>query len=279
MSSSRNRATGWQHAKLSGHTNEALVERLFKDDDFRRAFAKRIGTGEIESARVGGLHETNVQSLFGDTTKSKSDLCLEIAGGDKINISIKKSGNGQVYLIGVERFIQGYERHFNETIPQNIKNSLLLYFYGHPETDSLLNNPKITSGQSAKLIQYQKDHNRLVWKSLCNMSQESADSLLEWFRQNIDKIADLCFSRGLAADPKDWAHYVWYINELGEDNTDMLLSIDDIKRHMKSNIDMVFASRQNGGSTIQLPFGFVQWHQCKMQFHHSREKLSKLVTE
>lgn len=275
----RNRATGWQHAKISGHTNETLVESLFEDSDFRKAFANRIGVKNIKSAKVGGLHETNVRSVFGDTTKSKTDLQLEIDNGDIINISIKKSCNGQVYLIGVDRFIEGFELQFNEIIPQNIKNLLHLYFYGHPETDSLLNKSTITNGQSSKLVQYQIRHNRLVWKSLCNMDIKAAHSLIDWFKLNIGKIAELCFSRGLAANSDDWAHYVWYINELGEDDTDIIVSIKEIKKAVTNNTNLTYASKINGGSTIQLPFGFVQWHQTKMQFHHNREKLTEIVAE
>lgn len=51
----RDRATGWQHAKLSGHENESDVEQLFNDDNFKVAFSKRLGIGEIASATVGGL--------------------------------------------------------------------------------------------------------------------------------------------------------------------------------------------------------------------------------
>ena len=48
MAMGRDRATGWKHAKLSGHENESDVEQLFKDDNFRAAFSKRLGIGEIE---------------------------------------------------------------------------------------------------------------------------------------------------------------------------------------------------------------------------------------
>lgn len=279
MNCIRNRATGWQHAKLSGHTNEAMVESLFEDEAYRKSFAKRIGVERIDSVCIGGLHETNVRSVFGDTTKSKTDLQLTVEGGNTINISIKKSSCGQVYLIGVERFIKGYELQFKEVIPQNIKKLLYLYFYGHTDTNTLLNDPNIINGESSKLVQYQRKHNRLVWESLCKLNQKQAYSLLDWFKQNIGKISDLCFSRGLATDSKEWAHYVWYINKLGEDDTDVIFSVESIKKAVESKANLIFPSKINGGSTIQLPFGFVQWHQTKMQFHHNREKLLEVVDE
>ena len=278
MAMGRDRATGWQHAKLSGHENESDVEQLFKDDDFRAAFSKRLGIGEIASATVGGLRETDVLSVFGDKTKSKTDLTIILKNGNTVNVSIKKSWGGQVYLIGVERFIDGFEKQFKKTIPSQIKELLYIYFFGSPHTDSLLNNSKVISGETQSLVSYQKRHNRLVWTSLYNWDKSKADSLLKWFKDNIADIAEFCFSRGLAANQKDWAQYVWYINLLGEDDFDEIYSITDIKSALAAHTDEIFPSSQNGGSTTQLPFGFVQWHQQKMQFHHSLGKLSEIIT-
>lgn len=277
MSTGRDRATGWQYAKLSGHENEADVEQLFQNPDFRTYFSQRLGIGAINSATVGGLNETDVLSVFGDKTKSKTDLTVCLEDGSHVNISIKKSWGGQVYLIGVERFIEGYERQFGEIIPDTIKDLLYLYFYGNPKTDALLSNPVVVANQGASLLQYQRRHNRLVWNSLYNWDEAAAESLLNWFKNNIDRIAEFCFSRGLAANKEDWADYVWYINLLGEDDVDEIFSVEEIKNAVKEHPELVFPSSQNGGSTTQLPFGFVQWHQAKMQFHHSLSKLLEII--
>ena len=277
MNTIRDRASGWQYAKLSGHENELDVENLFNDINFREHFSKRLGIKKIKSASIGGLQETSVNSVFGDKTKSKTDLQLTLEDNSTVNISIKKSCAGQVYLIGVDRFIAGYELQFGEIIPNTIKELLYLYFYGHPNTDKLLSNSAVTKDQNIKLIQYQQKHNRLVWDSLYNMDKNSADTLLNWFKNNIDKIADFCFSKGLSKESDNWADYVWYINLLGENNVDTIFSIEDIKKATIKHKDLVAPSKQNGGSTTQLPFGFVQWHQCKMQFHHMFEKLSEIV--
>lgn len=208
MAMGRDRATGWQHAKLSGHENESDVEQLFNDDNFKVAFSKRLGIGEIASATVGGLRETDVISVFGDKTKSKTDLTIVLKDGNTVNISIKKSWGGQVYLIGVDRFIAGFEKHFDKEIPAQIKELLYIYFYGSPKTDSLLNDAKVIANETAALVSYQKKHNRLVWTSLYNWDKSKADSLLQWFKDNISEIAEYCFARGLAKDKKDWAQYV-----------------------------------------------------------------------
>lgn len=277
MTKGRDRAAGWQHAKLSGHKNESEVERLFDSENFRASFSKRLGIGEIVSVHIGGLRETDVQSVFGDKTKSKTDLTIVLKDGSPVNVSIKKSAGGQVYLIGVDRFVEGFEKQFDKEISTQIKELLYIYFFGSSQTDVLLNNPQVIAEESINLISYQKKHNRLVWQSLCNWDKKMAEKLLQWFRDNIGEIAEYCFARGLAKEEKDWAQYIWYINLLGEDDTDEIFSISDIKDAMLSHMKEVYPSSQNGGSTIQLPFGFVQWHQQKMQFHHSLLKLSEFV--
>ncbi len=155
----RDRASGWRHAKLSGHENEVDVERLFDDDKFNSEFSARLGIGKIIKAKVGGRYETNVPSVIGHTSKSKTDLKLYIEDGSIVNVSIKKSWGGQVYLISVDRFIKGYENHFLTTIPDDIKDLMCLYFYGHEKTLSLLEDINIIAGETPKVVSYQKRKN------------------------------------------------------------------------------------------------------------------------
>ena len=101
----RSRAKGWQHAKLSGHRNEDLIANLVitnpqVQDELLRCAHKK---GKINRVAEGGLHEKNIPSILGDTTKSKPDLRLVMEDGTYVNISIKKSMGGQVFLINVDR--------------------------------------------------------------------------------------------------------------------------------------------------------------------------------
>ena len=277
MEAGKNRATGWRHAKLSGHKNEAIVESLFKNEDFRTHFSKRLGIGKIISASAGGLCEKDVECALGGLTKSKTDLVLNTEDGRRINISIKKSAGGQVYLIGVDRFISGYEKQFSCTIPDDIQDSLKLFFFGHPATTDLLNNPAVTEGQSKKVIAYQKRKRRLVWDSLKQLNSQKAERLLNWFKANSSNLADFCFSRGLAKHKSDWAEFVWYVNYLGEADFDAIYSIEDIKTAVKENIELIVPGKRGGGTTILLPFGFVQWHLEQIQFHHKLSSLTNIV--
>lgn len=277
MNKGRDRAEGWKHAKLSGHKNESKVEKLFENKDFCSQFSTRLGIGKIKSAKVGGLGEKTVECILGGHTKSKTDLVLELEDGTKVNISIKKSAAGQVFLVGVDRFISGYEKQFGVVIPDDIKDSLKLYFYGHPDIQKHLKNPSITSGQKDELINYQKRKGRLVWTSLVNLDKDKANRLLKWFKDNASNIAEYCFSRGLAKNSDDWAEYVWYVNNLGEDESDVIFSISDIMEATASHLEMFVSGPKKGGSTILMPFGFVQWHQKQMQFHHLLKNLRKIV--
>lgn len=280
METKRDRASGWQYAKLSGHRNEDKVKLLFNKDDYCRHFSERLNIPQIKDVVISGLHEQNTNCILGGSTKSKTDLTLNHTDNSTTCLSIKKSWGGQVFLISVNRFIDGYERQFNTFINEDIKDTLYLYFYGSPKTREILEEPKATYGQSQSLINYQKRKNRLTWETLEKYDQNKAKSLLNWFKENIGNIADLCFSRGLASENCEWADYIWYINLLSEDNdnTDDIYKIDDIKKASTINAElMIEPGHTNGGSTIQLPFGFVQWHQGKMQFHHSLEKIRTIV--
>lgn len=90
----RDRATGWQHAKLSGHKNENLVKDLLdKNKDFQYGFLCRVNraNARIIKTSIGGLHETNVPSVSGRKTKSKTDLKVFLDTNEIVNVSIKKA--------------------------------------------------------------------------------------------------------------------------------------------------------------------------------------------
>ena len=86
--SERNRAEGWKHAKLSGHSNETIItDKINSDNAFKDALAKRLNIkSSLKLATVGGLNETNVLDVFGGKTKSKTDLVLEWSATKKIMI-------------------------------------------------------------------------------------------------------------------------------------------------------------------------------------------------
>ena len=145
-SSQRNRAEGWQHAKTSGHTNEEnILELLQKDAAYREFFLKRLKKEhlEIKDINIGGLHEKQVPStLQGEKpTNAKPDLWITFSDGSSANISIKKSDSGQVYLVTGKHFLNGYEKQFKCSIPDDVKQGINLFF--GQDYDSVMNFFKI----------------------------------------------------------------------------------------------------------------------------------------
>lgn len=273
----RNRAEGWKHAKLSGHENEALVEALTEhDSELQERILNCANKGgiRIKKIDVGGLRETDVDCVLGGKTKSKTDMHVYLFDETSINISIKKSAGGQVFLIGVDRFIKGFEAQFNKKIPENVKRAISLYWGTAEDTREIAE----TFGGSNKAYEIRK--NRLVKDTMDKYDASLSKLLLDWFNDNITEIFDFCFAKGLAANESDWATVIWYKNELAENDMDDLYYIEDIKSKLKKTAEY---GNRTGGSTIQLPFGFVQWHSPQktipgcMQFHHSYEKIKQLM--
>jgi hypothetical protein len=272
--SNRNRSEGWQHAKLTGHSNEQIIENLLNTDaQIRAALSVRLNLkSKIKKAVVGGLNETNVPDVLGTKTKSKTDLTLSLEDGSAVNISIKKSPNGQVYLIGVDRFLTGFEAQFGKKIPKDVERAIKLFFGGATDILSIINRPDLTIGVSKKIKEYELRKKRVTWDTLKKYDPNLCKALLDWLKNNIQEISAFCFQRGLAKNQSEWAQYVWYRNELDEYVQDSLFDISKMKQCFSSSVatSQIFPGVRGGGTTIQLPFGFVQWHQSQIQFHHNQ---------
>lgn len=271
----RDRSSGWKHAKISGHNNELLVCELINRDlnvQSNILSQSRLSNLVFKVADYGGLNETDVPSVLGGKTKSKVDISIYFTNSSsKLGISVKKSPSGQVYLITVGRFIEGIEKQYKIIIPDIVKTGLKL-FWGYD-----VDIPNIVKGLNNSYSSYELRKNRLTSESLFKYDSIAYDKLIEWFRDNIGIVTDFCFSRGLASNSEDIASLIWYKNLVDtECSFDLMLSIDKIIEFSIKNKDSIKYGNINGGTTIQLPFGFVQWHQGQMQFHHNFKKISML---
>jgi len=270
----RNRSKGWQHAKKSGHKNEELVAKLLLDDDsYKCQFLKRIGyqNGIIDTVNCSGIHDEKVNGIFGIKTTQKTDLSLLLKSGKKINISLKKSLSGQVHLVTVENFICSFETILNSEIPTGIKDGIKL-FWGDIDKS---NKPDIIKNKPD--IKLDK-HDRVLADIMKNELPDIYNELINWFKDNIYGIAKLCFSTGIVKDKSYWSDFLFYKNLIQEDdnNIDEIFNIEEICKKCRTKKDEIKFGNRNGGTTIQLPFGFVQWHQHKMQFHHDFNKICNL---
>jgi len=278
----RDRATGWQHAKLSGHKNEDLVKILLDtNEQYANDFLCRLGMqGEtIKETSIGGLHETNVPSVSGRRkTKSKTDLKIFLQSGKEINISIKKSLGGQVYFVRAGIFIETFEKQFNKSIPDSVKRAINLFWAAADDAISIIE--QYADQSNAKNYDLQIRHASLNATTLKNYDETLYNDLLNWFAENAYELTALSFAMGAVRDHGEWSDFVWYINLLEENDVDAVFSIPALCKAAASVASKeTYYSSTNGGTTIQLPFGFVQWHQRQLQFHHNYDKLCILVGE
>ena len=205
MAVQRNRSEGWQHAKLSGHKNEENLTKIVKQDNEiqkRLLNAAHVQNATIIDIGYGGLCESDVDCCLGGKTKSKTDMWLNLSNGKRLNISIKKDEGGQVFLIGIDRFINGFELQYNKTIPSDVKRAIELFCGSADDTQSIIN-----EYHSANFNLEKRKH-RLVAETLRKYDPSLHTALLEWVKNNICELCDFCFARGLASNQQDWSHLV-----------------------------------------------------------------------
>lgn len=276
MIGQRNRSTGWKHAKLSGHENEDRVKQLL-DHGGASLLLNRVGCESdiIVQSSVGGLHEKRVAGVLGKKTKSKTDLKVFLGSGKQVNISIKKSLGGQIYFVRISTFFEVFETQFNKAIPPNVKRAMELFWAGADDAPAIIEQWG-DKGQK-KSYDLQLRHRSLNAETLKRYNYELYESMLQWFQENIYELSKLSFAMGAVANEQEWSTFVWYKNMLGEHKVDDLFYIEDIaKQSVREAHTQICYGHENGGTTIQLPFGFVQWHQKKMQFHHNYWKVLAL---
>ncbi len=276
----RDRAAGWQHAKLSGHQNEALVKDLLDvNKNFQQHFLESINRprASIIKTSIGGLHETNVPSVNGNKTKSKTDLKVYLHNNEIINISLKKSLGGQVYFVRAGLFINTFQKQFNTEIPASVQRAMNLFWAAADDALEIIEQYADKSNKRNYGLQVR--HKSLNATTLKNYDEKLYLDLLTWFAENAYEIAKISFSMGAVLNKEEWSDFVWYINLLEENDVNDIFCIEDIcDAAIKVAEEETYFSSINGGTTIQLPFGFVQWHQGQLQFHHNYEKI-KTITE
>ena len=241
-------------------------------------FMARLGqpSEEIETTSIGGLHETTVSGVLGKKTKSKTDLRINCSSGKNINISIKKSLSGQVYFVRAELFIEVFEKQFKKPIPLNVQRAIKLFWSAADDALSIIEEYGDRSNDKSFFLQIR--HKSLNATTLKHYDINLYNALLQWFKDNMYQLTKLSFSMGAVEDESEWSDYVWYINLLGENDIDDVFLIEDICQAAVKYADSeTYYGDSNGGTTIQLPFGFVQRHQSQLQFHHSNEKVLSLV--
>jgi len=259
-SSGRNRSDGWKHGKNSGHLNERMVVEYY------------LQLNENSDVEVSGMKK--VESIMGKKTTPKPDIRANDNGTIK-NYSLKKSLNGQVHMNKVSIFINGYEKIF-ENIPLDVKNGLSYVFGGNLNVCSVLNDERYIHSDE-KIRETELRRKTLCLDTLKKYNIEIYNDMMKWIKDNISNIAEIVFKRGWVVSKDNFADVIWYKNLVDDgQNVDKMFNIDDVIEKCGNHKDKVTPGTKNGGTTINLPFGHLQYHQGGLQFHHSYEKISSL---
>jgi hypothetical protein len=281
---SRTRAEGWKFAKLSGHENEAAFgAALTSAHEFVEVLyqAKYGLQSDPIHFRVLTDGMASVPDIAGGSTIAKPDIVVEFSDEKFVNISLKKSFGGQVWLASLPRLIEVLEKGHNITVPEEVRFCLSLFIggsntYAYQEFFDL--GLAASRHETPKVAEQEAHQNRLVAQSINRIAPSEWDQTLGFFRSNIDKITSAAFSRGAALNPRNWADFLIYTGVPIEDG---VFSIATLIAAAKDRAeDLVTPGPRNGGSTIQLPTGFMQMHkpqgENQVQFHHSYKKICLL---
>ena len=274
--------------KLDGHENERRLRvALTEDEAFRAAFCARIGRdgADFLGAEGGGLNEERVATVLGTKSPGKTDLTLRWRTPEepRTNVSVKMDENGQVHLTTPERFVAAWAATFGTNVPPRVAKALGLFFGTDPDAARILEETPIEiDGERVRALE--RSHNgALCFDVLAHHDAAMAEELLVWLRDNRRALTDLCFSRGYAADPDEWAQWLWYRDAVRpERGLDRLIRISDLADAVDALTDeelrtLIRPGPKNGGTTILLPFGHLQYLHGKAEFYQSRAKIERLL--
>jgi len=280
----RDRSAGWRHAKIDGHLNEyQFVDQMALDGQLLSNL-ERFMFNEISKHAPKIVVDGNkkIDSIFEDKTTSKTDAKVVWHDERSINLSIKKSNSGQVWLVSVPRFIATLEFHMSKKLDSNIVSGISLFIGGKniqgyedlfktALSEDMANSPKVA-------IQEKYQH-RLVASSIEANYPDIWSAMVDFFTAHIGLITHLSFAQGLAIEKSEIAKFIIYNRtSKGID----FFYIPEIVKKAKARVqhEPIKAGPRNGGSTMLLPTGFLQMHHPKgenlLQFHHKYEKISKL---
>jgi hypothetical protein len=276
--SERNRSEGWQFAKLDGHRNEEELGVILRESPELTNLLHEIVYQEKQASQPKVLVDgsKHVPSILGRSTTSKIDIDL-VWPTKNLGLSVKGSNSGQVWLVGLDKFLKVLTLTTGQTAPEDVELVLSL-FVGGENLNKFQQEFSDGLSRSVNEIFYDQQvrQNRLVLNSIHKLIPEALSTTFEFFRANLRIMTELMFFKGLASDSKECAEMVIYNKVYSGRNlfskVDLLSTIDSAR-----NLEKVAPGSRNGGSTIQLPTGFLQMHKPQgknlLQFHHNYKKV------
>jgi hypothetical protein len=127
--SGKSHSDAWKKSKDEAYSIRMNILQEFLDNpEFACRFSEHFFGHDLGVADFDGSNAwaSEVSDVFGGMTKGKSNLNVHWSTGEQLNISLKSSKDSQVYLVSVDRFIDGYEKIY-EPISGDIKKVLRLF--------------------------------------------------------------------------------------------------------------------------------------------------------
>ena len=279
----RNRSEGWKHAKEDGHRNEnEFGERLKRQPELAAKIYEYIlktpPETELGTRVDGAMH---VRSFDGLQTTSKCDLRLLPSNGSKVvNLSLKKSDSGQAWLVSPTRFLDILEFHLARPVDDDAQRALRLFIGGESLPISAMEvfekGQSVSQKTTPEVSKLEKAQSRLSLHSISVVDRIGYESLLDLFRSHFEIIARLVFGLGASAELESEAQAIVYNRHAGGVQ---IFRVEDIMSADTSVRQLIDRGPRNGGTTIWLPFGFLQMHrpqgQNLLQFHHKRTSIER----
>ena len=186
-----------------------------------------------------------------------------------------------MYLVTARNFVAVYEAQYNVTVPDKVRRALALFIGEAEDSRAILDATDISvDSEKVRGIAYEQNY-RLVFEVIRNYDATMASMLLDWLKKQIASVCELCFSAGAVRDRDKWAKVLWYKNLVDADGQGLnfLVPINRIVSALvkNGNRNVVERGPKNGGSTIQLPFGHLQYHLKQLEFYQQLKKIQSLL--
>lgn len=283
-----NRANAGSVEGIAGRAYPVLVANRMAND---RCFLKRVceqvqrAPRDYNGVCVGKLLSRYAPCVVGSSlTQTKSALRIFWKDGTFSNFIVKKSKPAHICLKKVESFILEFEAQFRKEIPPVVKEALLLFIGRHPRQREILRSiPVNYVGDKVRDNIERTYHNRLTLASMYGYNETMADSLLEWFRANSSDLFLYCFSLGGVKEKADAADFLWYHSSNEAESDFEIIDLKKLANKLRiiprAQLSPMVGPRDAArvGSTIDLPFGNLQYHEDALEFRHDKDKIHNLI--
>ena len=212
----RNRANAGSEKGIEGRVYpKEIARRLNTDKEFRRKVCKAISRNflDFDIALAGENLPSRIENIVegGKPITPKTNLRIIWKDGTKTNFRTTISDASQIHLQTTNNFIAEFSAQYGCVMPEKVKEALLLFSGSHPRQKEILASISVDYvGDKVRQKVEVNYFNRLTLASMYGYDEEMPLQLLDWFRQNCDKIFLFCFAIGAARNHDDAAEFMWY---------------------------------------------------------------------